>query len=119
MSSRKPRTMIEWRAIFGGHSTASVIPYGAQSRTIKKELRGKVPGTLNRRSGQWTGTVGTIVGRFMTETEARIADEDGASVGIYGEHCPGGDIDVDDGNLADEIMQLAFKMLGIAPVRYR
>lgn len=119
MSSRKPRTMAEWRAVFGGKSTASVIPHGAESRTIKKELRGKVPGTKNLRTGLWYGTTGSTIDRFMTEAEARQADKDGAAVGIWGQHFPGNDIDVDDADLADEIQALAVRILGPAPVRYR
>jgi hypothetical protein len=118
MSSRR-RAMLEWWRLFTGHATASVIPYGADSRTIKKELRGKVPGTLNRRNGLWSGTTYAVVGRFMTEAEARRADEDGASVGIYGDIFPAIDIDVDDEVLVNEILALAFKTFGLAPIRRR
>jgi Family of unknown function (DUF5906) len=117
MSSR--RTLVEWWVMFGGHATASVIPYGSKSRTIPKELRGKCPGTMNRKTGLWSGTVGAVVGRFMTKAEARIGDEDGAAVGIYGDHFPGLDIDVEDRALADAIQALAFRILGPAPVRGR
>jgi hypothetical protein len=119
MSSRKSRTMVEWHRIFGGNSTASVIPHGADSRTIVKELRGKVPGTRNKRTGSWAGTTGTVIDRFMTEAEARQADIDGAAVGIWGQWFPGGDIDVDDPELVEEILALMSKMLGPAPIRRR
>jgi hypothetical protein len=112
------RAMVEWCAIFLG-ATASVIPYGAQSRTIIKELCGKVPGTLNKRTGLWVGTTGAMAGRFMTPAEAEQADKDGASVGVFGEHFPFTDIDIEDGPLASEILALALKILGPAPVRRR
>ena len=117
MSSK--RTMVEWHAVFGEAATASVIPYGAKTRRFPKELLGKVPGTLNRKTGFWSGTVGSIIDRIMTLAEAKRADEDGAAVGIYGQHYIGLDIDVELAALADAIEQLAYRILGYAPCRGR
>jgi hypothetical protein len=112
------RAMVKWCAVFLG-ATASVIPYGANSRTIAKELRGKVPGTLNKRTSMWVGTAGTMAGRFMTMAEAEQADKDGAAVGILAEHYPFIDIDVEDATLAAGVLVLAFEILGPGPIRRR
>jgi hypothetical protein len=113
-----PSAWQRWFEQFGA-DLVSVIPVGARSKTIASELIGKVPGTLNPRTGLWTGTVGSMAGRIMTEAEAVQAKKDGAAIGIQGRNCPGIDIDVDDEELAVAIMELAFKLMGKAPVRRR
>jgi hypothetical protein len=114
----KRRTMAEWCAVFLGR-TCSVIPYGARSNNIDQKILGKVPGQLNHRTGLWAGTAGSVVGRFMTAAEAIVADQDGAAVGLLAEFYPCIDIDVETEALSIEIVEIAFRILGPAPIRRR
>jgi hypothetical protein len=106
-----------WFDAFGGE-LVSVIPHDAESDTIAKHLRGKCPGT-RKADGKWVGTTGAMADRLMTLDEAKIAHRTGAVIGMLGRNFPALDIDVEDGEIADEIEKLAFKILGPAPVRVR
>lgn len=98
-----------------------IIPVSApltDGTTVKAHHLGKVPGTLTA-TRTWSG-----LGGKWSDSNADVADcvrwaKWGASVGLQGRNFPGLDIDVDDPELAAEISQLAFDMLGLGPVRTR
>lgn len=95
-----------------------VIPPDADSDTIAKHLRGKVPG-IKKANGKWIGLTGSLADRFMTELEAKQAHADGAGGGMQARDQPGLDGDVDDPGLSRELVAYFLEKLGFAPIRRR
>ena len=81
---------------------------------IRKSDRGKAPG-IRRSNGEWTGY------QWRNDKPTRSAVERwlswGANVGLRSAFFPGIDIDVLDEELAEEIENLALRILGDAPRR--
>lgn len=106
-----------WFKAFGA-DLLPVIPPDAESDTIAKHLRGKVPG-IKKSDGKWCGLSGALVERFLTKDEAMVAHRSGAGIGIQGRNFPGLDIDVGDELLAAQIEEFILRSCGPAPVRLR
>jgi hypothetical protein len=107
-----------WWEKYGGDNLVSVIPYNAESDTIPKALRGKVPGT-RKDNGKWVGTTGSLADRQMTFADAQKAHRTGAAIGMLGRKFPALDIDTNLPALAQEVQGLAEMILGSAPCRGR
>lgn len=77
--------------------------------------RGKVPG--EKRHGGWVGKA-NFTDSVATADDHRRWQAWGAGVGMLGRNFPALDIDIDDADLADIVHELAFSVLGAAPVRF-
>jgi hypothetical protein len=95
-----------------------VIPPDADSDTIAKPLRGKVPGWKTS-NGKWVGSTGPLAKHEMTEAAARKAHRDGATGGMKAQFFPGLDVDSELKALVDDVINLAKWVLGEAPLRGR
>jgi hypothetical protein len=88
-----------------------VIPPDAESDTIDKLLRGKVPG-WKKPDGKWVGHTGKLANQVMTEAAARQAHRDGANGGMKAQFFPGLDIDTEQKAVVDAVINLAEWVLG-------
>jgi hypothetical protein len=94
------------------------IPHDGELHPESDALPGKTPGELTEDG--WIGMRGKWSDNYyMTEDKVVAAHRLGCGVGMQGRKYPGLDIDVNDPALADKVEQLAFEILGSAPVRYR
>ena len=116
----KPNFKNWWERGFGPR-LVGVIPHDAKlapDTKVSEANRGKVPGRL--RENGWVGLGGSFINRpKTTQEEAKRWQKDGAGVGVFAQHLPGLDIDVNDEMVARAIQELAFEHLGDAPVRTR
>src|SRR6266545_5669827 len=101
----------------GYHDLISVIPPGAPlspTSTIAAESRGKVPGR-RLSDGLWAGFAWRT--HETTFSDVQRWETDGANIGLRARRFPGLDIDSSDDALALRVQELAFGVLGPAPVR--
>jgi hypothetical protein len=105
-----------WRAF--GAELVPVIPPDAESDTIEKHLRGKVPG-MKGANGKWHGLTGKLTDFNMTEAIAQQCYEDGACIGLQGRKYPGIDLDTSDLKTLDILKYQVEMMLGRCPWRGR
>lgn len=109
-----------WKRGFGPR-LVGVIPHDAKlapGTDVSEHNRGKVPGNL--RQDGWVGLGGKFIDRPpTTPDEAKQWLKDGAAVGIFAQFFPGLDIDVGVEEIARDIQQMAFEILGDTHVRWR
>lgn len=112
-----------WHARGFGLELVPVIPHDAKiaaGSSVQESMRGKTPG-LRRDDGCWVGLGGSWSKDLFPKAKTHLQKwmKMGAHVGMQGRKIPGVDIDVNKEAVARAIQDLAFDILGEAPVRWR
>jgi hypothetical protein len=110
-----------WRKWHEAGYTEWLLPIGPVNAPLSpntgiKQSDGKIPMVKNR--GLWSGYRDWTKHRH-TEEQVKMFSRMGANIGLNAAVFNGGDVDVEDAELAEAIVQAIIKRLGPTAVRYR
>jgi hypothetical protein len=124
--SALPRTTYNpnWRKWHEAGFTEWLLPIGPVGAKLSPNSKidpsqvGKIPMVYLKDRGHWSGYVGWTKHKH-TEEQVRMFSRWAAGVGLNAAVFNGGDVDIEDAELAEAIVQAAIRRLGPTAVRYR